>query len=72
MWLDVNGRSTYTEKTVKTNESSLVLRQIAWIGHSGRVYGLDDNPGLVENGGFSPVWVIAHADAIEKDESEGS
>ena len=33
------------------------MNQIGWLGHSRRVYGLDEDPSRTENGGFTPLYI---------------
>lgn len=42
-----------------------VLRQIGWLGQTGALYSLDENPSATEPGSYSPLWVVAHADSID-------
>ncbi|MFC3986469.1 hypothetical protein [Streptosporangium jomthongense] len=45
------------------------LRQIGWHGQTGAFYELGESPARYEPGSFSPMWVIAFADALD---DEGS
>lgn len=40
-----------------TNSGGPVMNQIGWLGHSRRVYGLDEDPSRTENGGFTPLYI---------------
>lgn len=33
------------------------IAQVGWLGHSGEVYGLHDDPSEHEKGGFSPLYI---------------
>lgn len=58
------------EQTVVRTEPTgqrvrLVLRQVGWIGQTGDLYALGEDPSPTEPGGFGPLWFMAHGDVIE-------
>lgn len=35
----------------------VVFRQVGWLGQTGRMYPMGENPSETERGGFSPMYV---------------
>ena len=40
-------------------------RQVGWIGQTGRLYVMGDDPSKTERGSFSPVYQVIEADKVE-------
>lgn len=47
-----------------------VLRQVGWLGHTGRMYSMIEDPSKTERGGFTPLLITAHGDRVEPSETE--
>lgn len=49
---------------ISTDQMNRTFRQVGWQGFTGRFYTLDEDPSQTEKGGFSPIWILAHAEPV--------
>ena len=56
----LTGVDTSTEMTTRTLSADQTWRQVGWLGQSGRVYSLSDDPAATEPGSWEPLWILAH------------
>lgn len=47
------------------------LRQVGWLGQTGALYSLDEDPRPTEPGSYAPLYFIAHSDYVPDDDPEG-
>lgn len=53
-----------TERKTMTLTGNQVWRQRGWIGQTGRIYGLQENPSRTERGSFAPLWELIHDEPV--------
>ena len=41
----------------KDPDKRIIFRQVGWHGQSGRLYTMNEQPGLTERGSFGPMYV---------------
>ena len=59
-----------THRLVDGREYRSTLRQVGWLGASGRFYELDEHPSLTEPASYAPMWIEVHAERVIHDEAE--
>jgi hypothetical protein len=42
-----------------------IYRQVGWIGQTGRLYLMGEDPSKTEPGSFSPIYQVIEADRVE-------
>lgn len=66
-------RQPYERRTVETAPSGdkfdVTWRQVGWIGGTGRMYALHENPAPTEPGSFAPLWREIWCERIEPREA---
>jgi hypothetical protein len=50
--------------------NSWAVKQVGWIGHTGRLYSLDEKPSKTEPEGYAPLW--QQIGVCRYDEDKGS
>lgn len=46
----------------------LTQRQVGWLGQTGRLYSMEEDPSKTEPGSFSPVFMTVESDFMETPE----
>lgn len=53
----INSSDLLVNTDEKNPDKHIIFRQVGWHGQTGRLYTMDEKPGLTERGSFGPLYV---------------